>query len=154
MGMDIQKISLVQASFALLEDRTDEAATLFYQRLFELEPGLRPLFHNDLHQQGAKFMATLAFIVTSLKKPEAMIPAIKQLGQRHVIYGVRQEHYRLVNGALSWSLKQMLGDSFTPEVAEAWDDVYYLIAGLMKEAASQVTFQQAYDQGVLQDPQA
>jgi hemoglobin-like flavoprotein len=152
--MNSKQIQLVQETFNMVDSNADEVAALFYQRLFELEPGLRPLFHNDLHQQGAKFMATLAFIITSLKKPEAMIPAIKQLGQRHVIYGVRQEHYRLVSVALSWSLKQMLGDYFTPGVAEAWDDVYYLIAGLMKEAASQVTFQRAYDQGVLQDFQA
>jgi hemoglobin-like flavoprotein len=150
--MDIQQINLVQQSFALLQGRTDEVAVLFYQRMFELDPSLRPLFRNSLSHQGAKLMATLSFIVSALKKPSAMIPAIKQLGQRHVIYGVHQEHYRIVNDALLWALAQVLGDAFTPEVADGWHEVYYLVAGLMKEAASQVTFQQAYDQNILQDP--
>ena len=150
--MNLQQISLVQNSFALLNGRTDEVAAFFYQRLFELDPAVRSLFRHDLHQQGTKLLAMLAFIIGSLKKPEAMIPAVKQLGQRHVIYGVRQEHYRSVSIALFDTLKQFLGDNFTPQVAEAWHDVYYLITGLMKEAATQVTFQQAYEQSVLQEP--
>ena len=136
----MQQISLLQKSFALLEGHEDEVTTLFYQKLFELDPTLRPLFHHNLHQQGAKFIATLAFIIASLKKPEAMIPAIKQLGQRHVVYGVQPEHYRLVNIALIFALEQTLNDAFTPPVAEAWHDIYYLIAGLMKEATNQTTY--------------
>ncbi|MCB8942289.1 MAG: hemin receptor [Ardenticatenaceae bacterium] len=147
--MNNQQIMLIQQSFALLQGRTDEVAALFYQHLFELEPGLRPLFTHNIHQQGAKFIATLAFIIGSLKNPEAIIPAIKQLGQRHLIYGVRHEHYHLLQLALSATLQQALGAAFTPAVAEAWHNLYYLIAGLMKEAASQTTFQQAYEQSVL-----
>lgn len=149
--MNIQQINLVQQSFALLEGRTDEAAALFYQRMFELEPSLRPLFRSSLHHQGAKLMAMLGFIVSTLKKPAVMIPAIKQLGQRHVIYGVQQQHYRTVSDAFFWALAQVLGEAFTPEVAESWHELYYLVAGLMKEAANQTTAQQAYDQGVLNE---
>lgn len=150
--MNLQQISLVQESFVLLEGHTDETATFFYEKLFELEPDLRPLFQHNLHQQGAKFMSTLTFIIGSLKKPETMIPAIKQLGQRHVIYGVRQEHYRLVQIALLSAIAQVMGDAFTPATAEAWHNLYYLIAGLMKEAASQVTIHQACEQSLLPDP--
>ena len=82
-------------------------------------------------------MATLQLAVIGLNQPQTVVAAIKQLGRRHTGYGVQDDHYYLVGEALLWSLAQTLGDAFTPEVEEAWAEAYSLLAGLMKEAASQ-----------------
>ena len=135
--VNISNITLVQTTLAQVQPKADEFAGLFYGRLFEQHPELRSMFTTDLSQQGAKLMATLQLAVIGLNQPQTILAAVKQLGQRHVGYGVQDDHYYLVGEALLWSLAQTLGNVFTPEVEAAWVEAYSLLAGLMKEAASQ-----------------
>jgi hemoglobin-like flavoprotein len=135
--MEMDKISLVKTSFAQVKEQGDLLPALFYSRLFELEPAIRPLFIHDLAEQGRKLLATLELAVRGLAEPQTIIPAIKQLGRRHVQYGVLDEHYALVGEALIWSLSEVLGEQFTPKVAAAWAEALALLAGLMKEAANE-----------------
>ncbi len=137
--MNISNIVLVQTTLAQVQLQAETFTGLFYGRLFEQHPELRPLFTNDLSEQGVKLMATLRLVVAGLNQPQTIVPAIKQLGQRHAGYGVQDNHYYLVGEVLLWSLGQTLGDVFTPEVAAAWTEAYSLLAGLMKEAACQPT---------------
>jgi len=65
--MNPQQIALVQQTFALAAPRANEVAACFYQRLFDLDPTLRPLFTGDLKQQGEKLMTVLAFAVRGLQ---------------------------------------------------------------------------------------
>ena len=74
--------------------------------------------------------------VRRLDRLEEIVPAVKQLGARHVQYGVKDEHYDTVAAALVWTLEQGLGPDFTPEVKEAWVAVYGVLAATMKEAAA------------------
>ncbi len=131
--MKLDAIALVQETFAQIEPAA--TAVVFYDRLFTLDPTLRPLFTHDLTLQGLRFLAALHVAVGGLSEPELMVTAVKQLGQRHVAYGVRPEHYHTFGKALFWTLEQQLGDRWTPPVAAAWTEAYYLLAGLMKEAA-------------------
>lgn len=133
--MNEVQIQLVQESFALVKPIASMAADLFYGRLFELDPALRPLFKGDLQEQKTKLMATLAFAVAGLDRPETILPTVQALGRRHVGYGVRPDHYDTVGAALLWTLAQGLGDRFTPEVEEAWVAAYTLLATVMQEAA-------------------
>jgi hemoglobin-like flavoprotein len=133
--MNLQQIQLVQESFEHVKPITDIAADIFYGRLFELDPTLRPYFKDDMAEQKAKLMTTLAFAVASLKQPERLLPAVRQLGRRHVGYGVQSRHYQTVGEALLWTLGQGLGDKFTPAVEEAWTAAYTLLAATMQEAA-------------------
>ena len=137
--MNISNIVLVQTTLAQVQLQAETFTDVFYGRLFEQHPELRPLFTNDLSEQGVKLMATLRLVVAGLNQPQTIVPAIKQLGQRHAGYGVQDNHYYLVGEVLLWSLGQTLGDVFTPEVAAAWTEAYSLLAGLMKEAACQPT---------------
>jgi hemoglobin-like flavoprotein len=109
---------------------------MFYQRLFELDPSLRPLFTSDLRSQGAKLMATLALAVNGLSRPESIVPAVQSLGRRHVGYGVQPAHYQIVGQALLDTLATALGDQYTVDVADAWTAAYSLLAGVMQEAAA------------------
>jgi nitric oxide dioxygenase len=126
---------LVQSTFAKVSPIADQAASLFYGRLFALDPALRPLFKGDMTEQGRKLMKTIAVAVSSLDKLGDLVPAVQELGRRHVAYGVKPEHYDTVGSALLWTLEKGLGPDFTPGVKEAWTVVYGLLAGAMKEAA-------------------
>jgi hemoglobin-like flavoprotein len=133
--VNAQQIQTVQQSFNLVEPISDTAAALFYARLFELSPSLRPLFKSDLKSQSKKLMSSIKLVVTGLDSPERIIPAVRSLGKRHVAYGVQPEHYDIVGEALLWTLEQGLGAAFTPEVEAAWANAYGLLSGLMQEAA-------------------
>ena len=136
--MNAQQIRLVQESFEHVAPIAGTAADLFYQRLFELDPSLRPMFKEDLQPQKAKLMQTLTAVVRWLHQIEKLIPVVEDLGRRHVGYGVRDEHYQTVGAALLWTLEQGLGDLYTAEVAEAWIAAYTLLTGVMQKAAAEV----------------
>ncbi len=129
-----QKI-LVQSSFAKVAPIADQAADLFYDRLFTLDPSLRPLFKPDMREQKRALMGMLAVAVAGLDRLEELVPAVRKLGARHAGYGVKDEHYATVGSALIWTLEQGLGDDFTPETRDAWLAVYTVLAETMKDAA-------------------
>jgi hemoglobin-like flavoprotein len=130
-----QKV-LVQQSFAAVAPQADVAAALFYGRLFELDPSLKPLFKGDIAEQGRKLMTMIAMAVRGLDRPDDLLPAVKLLGVRHAGYGVRDEHYDTVAAALLWTLERGLGTAFTPDVKDAWVAVYTVLATAMKDAAT------------------
>ena len=123
---------LVQSSFARVAPIAETAAGLFYAKLFELDPSLRPLFKGDIAEQGRKLMHMLTVAVHGLDHLDRLVPAVKALGQRHAGYGVRDEHYETVAGALLSTLELGLGEAFTREVRGAWVTVYWLLADTMK----------------------
>src|SRR5215510_6244662 len=132
MNMNTIQKKLVQTSFAQVRTIAETAAALFYRRLFELDPTLRPLFKGDLKEQGRKLMDMLGLAVKGLDRPEALLPALATMGRRHAGYGVKERDYETVGEALLWTLEQGLGPSFTPEVREAWATVYRLVADTMR----------------------
>ena len=133
--MDSKHKALVQSSFALVVPIAAQAADLFYDRLFEIDPQLRPLFKGDLSEQKKKLMQMLAAAVRGLDDLDALVPVVRDLGARHNGYGVRDEHYDTVAAALLWALEQGLGEAFTPETREAWVEVYGILAATMKSGA-------------------
>jgi hemoglobin-like flavoprotein len=128
---------LVQETFAKVEPIADAAAELFYNKLFELDPSVRPLFKTDMRQQGRKLMAMIKTAVKGLDNLDKLVPAVQDLGRRHVKYGVKDAHYGTVGAALLWTLEQGLKEDFTPEVKSAWANVYGVLADTMQAAARQ-----------------
>ena len=131
------QITLVQESFAAIEPISATAADLFYSRLFEIDPSLRPLFKHDMVEKGRKLMQMLALAVKGLSDLDSIVPTVRALGFRHAGYGVRESDYETVASALLWTLARGLGDGFTPEVAESWGAAYALLAETMKQAAKE-----------------
>lgn len=129
--MKAQTIDLVQASFEKVVPIADLAADLFYTRLFELDPSLRPMFPTDLTEQKKKLMQMLTAAVRGLTRLNKLVPAVQALGWRHAGYGVMPEHYKIVASALLWTLEKGLGSDFTPEVKAAWVEVYTVLADTM-----------------------
>jgi hemoglobin-like flavoprotein len=130
-SMTPEQVAQVQQSFAKVAPIADKAAALFYGRLFEIAPELRPLFRGDMAEQGRKLMATLAIVVHGLTRLDAILPAASALAKRHVGYGVTRDHYRPVGAALLWALEQGLGPQWTPELASAWAAAYTTLSSYM-----------------------
>ena len=129
--MTPDQITLVQQSFAKVAPISEQAAVLFYGRLFEIAPKVKSMFPADLTEQRKKLMATLAVVVNGLGNLESVLPAASALARRHVSYGAKAEHYPVVGAALLWTLEKGLGDAWTPEVAEAWTAAYATLSGFM-----------------------
>ncbi len=132
-----QTIALVQRSWAKVMPISDAAATLFYDRLFETDPSVRPLFKHDINEQKKKLMQTLSVAVDGLTRLDKLVPVLRDLGVRHAGYMVLDHHYDVVGASLLWTLREGLGDDFTPAVEKAWTDVYTLVADVMKQAAAE-----------------
>jgi len=133
---DEQK-KLVQDSWTKVEPISEAAAEMFYAKLFELDPSLRPMFKGDMKEQGKKLMTMIGFAVKGLNKLEDLVQAVKDMGARHAGYGVQKEHYDTVAAALLDTLAKGLGDDFTPEVKEAWTLTYVTLATVMQEGAAE-----------------
>jgi hemoglobin-like flavoprotein len=134
--LTLTQIELVQNSFAIVAPIADDAAALFYRRLFEIDPGLAPMFRGDMADQRRKLMQMLTAAVKGLPRLDRLVPVVEDLGRRHAAYGVIDSHYDTVGAALLWTLEKGLGTAFTPEVREAWTAVYSLLASTMKTAAA------------------
>lgn len=134
-ALSARQIRLVQISWQHVLPIDAQAAALFYGRLFELDPSLRPMFRNDAAEQGRKLMAALNIVVQGLDRLPELLPVVQQLGRRHVAYGVQPAHYETVGQALVWTLAQGLGDTATDEVLQAWAQAYGCVADAMQQAA-------------------
>ncbi|HJW11900.1 MAG TPA: globin family protein [Albitalea sp.] len=133
--MTPHQITLVRDSFGLVQPIAPQAAALFYANLFDADPSLQTLFRGDMTQQGDRLMSMIGAAVGLLERPAALMPVLRSLGARHAGYGVRDEHYATVGGALLKTLKQGLGDAFTADVHDAWAALYGVVSRTMIEAA-------------------
>lgn len=132
-----RQVELVQGSWEQVQPIADAAAAMFYGRLFDAAPEVRPLFTGDMEEQGRKLTAMIDVAVRGLDRLEEIVPAVRQLGVRHAGYGVRGEHYDVVGASLLWTLERGLGETFTGEVADAWAEAYGVLATTMQDAADE-----------------
>ena len=137
--MTPEQIALVQSTWKKVMPIGESAASIFYDRLFELDPSLRALFKVGVAEQGRKLIAMINTAVNALDRVDTIVPAVQALGQRHAGYGVRDQHYDTVASALLWTLERGLGPDFTADARQAWTATYGLLAGVMKEAAAGAT---------------
>ncbi len=125
MTLTIQQINLVRDSFGVVLEDVDIAGRMLYDRLFELDPSLRELFHQtDIQLQGRQFVRMILAAVTALEHPDTLREHMRPLGQRHINYGVQPAYYQTMCQALIWMINRRLGPAFTPEVQTAWEAAY------------------------------
>lgn len=137
MSLTPSQIELIQDSFRKVVPIADTAAALFYGRLFEIAPEVKPLFKGDMSLQGAKLMATLGLVVAGLNDLSKIVPAAESLARKHVGYGVKDAHYAPVGAALIWTLERGLGPDFTPETKDAWVEAYGILSSVMIAASAE-----------------
>jgi nitric oxide dioxygenase len=136
--MTPRQIERIRTSWSAVEPMAVQAATLFYQRLFELDPTIKRLFRGtDMEKQRKVLMQTLAVAVKGLDKLDTILPAVQALGRRHAGYGVRAEHYETVGVSLLWTLERGLGEAFDEETRDAWATAYGTLASVMMQAGEE-----------------
>ena len=134
--MTLRQIELVQQSFRLIQPVIDDLAVLFYERLLEIDPSLRRMFHLPRREQARLLAQTLTLVVKQIDRPSQLRGAVEALGQRHAGYGVRDEHYAIAGEALLWTLEKGLKHAFTSEVRDAWVVAYGWLAFTMQRATA------------------
>ena len=136
--MDTKSYQLVRETWAQVLPIADQAAELFYGRLFELSPEIEGLFAgSDMAAQRGKLLTALNLTVQNVDNTDALVPVLQDLGRKHVDYGVKDEHYGTVGAALIWTLEKGLGEAFTDDARSAWTAVYGLVATTMQDAANE-----------------
>ena len=133
--MTPEQKQLVKDSWAKVLPIQETAAELFYGRLFDQYPEVKPYFKGDMKEQGKKLMSMINIAVNGLDNLEGLIDPVKDLGKRHTNYGVKEEDYAKVGASLLWTLEQGLGEGFTPDVKDAWTATYTAVSGLMIEGS-------------------
>ena len=130
------QIYLLRKSFKRVERHKEVAALVFYRRLFELDPKLRPLFKGDIEEQSAKLIEMLALALSLSERPEGLETELRELGARHATYGVRDEYYQTVGQAMLDMLANVLAEELTPATQQAWTDFYAFMAATMMQGAA------------------
>jgi hemoglobin-like flavoprotein len=131
------QIDLLETSFQKIAPQGEAFVTAFYDRLFTTYPNTRAFFAStNMQEQRKKLLGALILVIQHLKKPEVLTSALKGLGQRHVAYGVRPEHYPLVGTILLATFADFLGDDWTQEYHDAWVQAYEAICAIMLEGAT------------------
>ncbi len=130
------EIKSVQRTFEMITPLADTFALIFYDRFFQLEPTIRPLFKNDMTLQREKLMIMLAFIVRGLDRPDLFISELQEMGNRHVSYGVLPDHYPILKDAVLIALDVSLGEKMTDEIRVAWEKTLLIITDIMLTGAT------------------
>lgn len=134
--MTPRQIILIKSSWKVFRNIAPGlVGEVFYSRLFIMMPSLKSMFNNPMDQQYKKLTDMLSFIVARLDKLEEVTAPAKELALRHVQYGVRPGHYKLVGNALIWTLEKGLGKDWNSELEEAWTACYTILSNTMIEAA-------------------
>jgi len=132
--MNKQQIELLQRAFAKVDPVAQEVGDLFYGRLFEMDPSLRPLFTGDIKAQAKMLMTAIGLAVQRLDHPDVVTSQVALIGQRHLNYGAMPADFDKFGAALQWALEQTLGDAFTPSAKDAWTEAFKFIVQGMKTA--------------------
>jgi hemoglobin-like flavoprotein len=133
--MTPEQVHLIRRSFDAIWPVRRQLAGSFYSRFFELAPDAQPLFPSDLERQHLKLMDMIAAIVGALDKRELFQSLILHTGRQHAQFGAKPSHFTAFGEALVWGLEQQFGPAFTPELKEAWTELYDSVQGEMIRAA-------------------
>lgn len=135
--MTTKQIELVKTSWGLVAQiEMETVGGLFYNRLFEIMPEVKPMFNRTpMPEQSKKLLMLLTYVISKLDKLEDILDEVKNLARSHVKYGVQEKHYAPVGAALLWTLEQGLGEHWNPELKDAWTKTYTVLSGAMIEAA-------------------
>ena len=134
--MTSRQKQIVRDTFDSVRAAAIPVALLFYGRLFQRDPAIRPMFHVDIRLQSGKLIAMLDSIIDSLDDFDAMRPRLRDLGRRHVGYGVTEGQYETLASALLWALGQALEHQFDAETKQAWATLLADISAEMMKGAA------------------
>lgn len=126
--------AVVEATLPVVGEHIEQIATRFYEHMFTARPELLDgLFNRGNQASGQQRLALAgsvahfaqALVATPEQLPERLL---SRVAHKHASLGLRADQYGIVHEHLMWAIGDVLGDAVTPEVAAAWDEVYWLMA--------------------------
>ncbi|MCV2868455.1 globin domain-containing protein [Defluviimonas sp. WL0002] len=137
MTLSPEDVTAIRQSWTALSMDPETLTQRFYAELFRIAPEVRPMFAgSDLQSQRRKLAAAIGMVVHHADRLAAVVPALEDLGRRHVGYGVTDAHYDAVGRALIHAIAEIHGPSFTPKIRNAWLAAYTAVAATMQAGAA------------------
>lgn len=130
--MNSKQMELVRQTCKEVAPIADRAADLFYAKLFQIDPALRPVFALQLDERGRRLMQMVEAAAGALDRPATLAPALAELGSRQVAFTTADHRYETVGAALILTFRQGLGPAFTPEARQAWIELFDSIESKLK----------------------
>lgn len=138
--MTEEQVKLVKQSWRLFRSMDPALiGDLFYTKLFTDYPALKKMFPKQMKEQYIKLINMISVIVSRLDNMETITDEIAAMGLRHVEYGTRPAHYKMVGSALLWTLEKGLGSEWNEKMKDAWTNCYQLLADTMIRASETPT---------------
>ncbi|MEQ2525915.1 NO-inducible flavohemoprotein [Bacillaceae bacterium CLA-AA-H227] len=138
--LNAKTIEIIKSTVPVLEVHGKAITTRFYQMMFTNHPELLNIFNHANQRQGRQQTAlanTVYSAAAHIDNLGAIIPVVKQIGEKHRALGILPEHYPIVGENLLAAIKDVLGDAATDEIINAWAEAYGVIAdafiGIEKE---------------------
>ncbi|WP_055554987.1 globin domain-containing protein [Streptomyces sp. NBRC 110028] len=135
--LSLESATVVRATLPTVGGALDEITTRFYGTMFAEQPELLDGLFNRGNQASGEQRKALAgsiaaFARALLADPDARPDALlSRIAHKHAALGVTEDQYTIVHKYLFGAIADVLGDTVTPEVAAAWDEVYWLMAGAL-----------------------
>ncbi|SDH88693.1 nitric oxide dioxygenase [Sinosporangium album] len=132
-----ESAELVRATLPAVGGALDPITTRFYATMFAEQPHLLDGMFNRGNQANGEQRQALAGSIAAFagalidhpeQRPDRMLGRI---AHKHTAVGVTSDHYIVVHKYLFRAIADVLGDAVTPQVAAAWDEVYWLMAGAL-----------------------
>jgi nitric oxide dioxygenase len=132
-----QNRPIVEATLPVVGQHIGEIAGRFYGHLFAAHPELMDGIFNRGNQARGEQQQALAgsvaafasaLVTTPERLPENLL---SRIAHKHASLGIRPDQYQVVHDNLMWAIVDVLGDAVTPQVAAAWDEVYWLMANAL-----------------------
>ncbi|MGE3703706.1 MAG: globin domain-containing protein [Vicinamibacterales bacterium] len=135
VSVDATAVANLARSLGVLRTEGGRVASVFYGKLFGKYPALRGMFPDDMRAQEAKLIDTLTMVVEHLQAPDTVRNRLGELGERHVRYGARPEHYPIVCSLLVEALGEVSGSSWSARLAAEWTQALTLVSDVMLAGA-------------------
>lgn len=133
MQLSPDSAEVVAATAGVVAEHAEEITKVFYPDMFEAHPELLNVFNvanQAVGEQPKALAASVVAFAVQLLDPDApdFTPVLQRIAHKHVSLGIKAPEYTIVGRYLMGAIGKVLGDAVTPEVARAWDEVYWLFA--------------------------
>jgi nitric oxide dioxygenase len=125
--------AVVSATASVVAAHAEQITARFYPRMFAEHPELLRVFNQGNQATGEQSRALAASVVAyavQLIDPAAppFDHVLERIAYKHISLGIRPAQYTIVGHHLLGAVAEVLGDAVTPEIADAWNEVYWLFA--------------------------
>ncbi|GGJ72671.1 globin domain-containing protein [Glutamicibacter ardleyensis] len=149
--LSTQSRPVIEATLPIIGARISSITPNFYDRLFAAHPQLLDgIFSRSNQKNGTQQQAlagSIAVFATHLINSPETLPEtmLARIAHKHTSLGVVEEQYPIVYEHLFAAIAEDLGDALTQEIADAWSEVYWLMAHALIKIEKGLYSQQAND---------